>query len=49
MAYELIDESAHRRVRTLPDQEPVDMPWTPGVFADWITKEMVDTLIEEQP
>ena len=39
----------YRRIYPLPDQEPVDFPYTRSVRASWITDELIAELLEDSP
>lgn len=43
------DPEGHVRVWPLPDQEPVEFPYSKSVRASWITEELIRQLLEEGP
>lgn len=38
----------YTRVIALPDQIPVEFPYTKSVRADWITDDLIEELLEDQ-
>jgi hypothetical protein len=37
----IVREPGMRTVHALPDQEPVEFPWSPCVYASWITEDLM--------
>lgn len=38
----------YTRIIALPDQEPVEFPYSKSIRAAWITDELIEELLEDQ-